>query len=128
MEQSTTYLKNLKISPKKLRMIVDSIRPLKPVAALQQLSYVSKKSARIFYKAIKSAVTNAKQSLKQDENLLKFQALVVEEGQKLKRFKPGGRGGVKPIKRRFSHIKIVLVVEKKVEEVAKPKIEIKSKK
>jgi len=41
--------------------------------------------------------------------------LAVDEGRKLKRFRPGGRGTVKPIVRRFSHLTIVLTDEKKNE-------------
>lgn len=138
--ESLTHLKNLRISPKKLRFLLPEIKKLDPQSALDYLTYTPKKAARFFYKSIKSAINNAKQTLKVDENLLKFQTLLVEEGQKLKRFKAGGRGGVKPIKRRFSHIKIVLVakskkkIEKKIEnEVVtqnqgqKLKVQVKSK-
>jgi len=50
--------------------------------------------------------------------------LAVDEGRKLKRFRPGGRGTVKPIVRRFSHLTIVLTDEKKNE---KKQLKIKKK-
>jgi len=106
--ESKTYIKNIKISPKKLRFLLPAIKKLTPVQALNNLMYTPKKAARFFYTAIKSAVNNAKNTLKTNEDLLKFKLLTVEEGQKLKRFKPGGRGTAKIILRRFSHIKIIL--------------------
>ncbi|MCR4312671.1 MAG: uL22 family ribosomal protein, partial [Candidatus Roizmanbacteria bacterium] len=51
-----------------------------------------------------------------------FKLLSVEQGQKLKRYKPGSRGNAKPINRRMSHIKIIL--EAKVEKKTEPKVEI----
>jgi len=45
--------------------------------------------------------------------MLKFKLLTIEEGHVLKRYKPGSRGMANPIKRRLSHIKIILVEDKK---------------
>lgn len=110
--EAKAYIKNLKISPKKLRFLRDDIRRKKPDEALAYLLYTPKKGARLFYKAIKSAITNAKQVLKTSEDKLKFSMLTVEEGRKLKRFRAGGRGNAKPYVRRYSHIRIALEVEK----------------
>lgn len=107
--------KNLKITPKKLRLLLPEIKKLTPIQSLDYLYYSPKKGAKIFYKAIKSAINNAKNNFKISDDLLKFKVLTVNEGQKLKRFKPGGRGTVKPFKKRFSHIKIVLTAEEKKE-------------
>ncbi|MCS6956339.1 MAG: uL22 family ribosomal protein [Patescibacteria group bacterium] len=108
MNESTTYLKNLIISPKKLRFYLKAIKKLSPKEALDYLFYGKQKATKILYQAIKSAIANAKQTLKIDENLLKFKVLAVDEGIKLKRYRPGSRGTVKPILKRRSHIKIVL--------------------
>jgi large subunit ribosomal protein L22 len=107
------------------------------VEATNVLYYSPKRSARIFYKAIKSAINNAKQTLKVSDDLLQFKLFTVEEGQKLKRYLPGSRGNVKPVKKRYSHIKIVLtaqaeLVEKgqklaKEEKVAKEQTQKKEK-
>lgn len=131
--ESKTYIKNLKISPKKLRFLLPAIKKLTPVQALPHLMYTPKKGARLFYTAIKSAINNAKNTLKINEDLLKFKLLTVEEGQKLKRFKPGGRGVAKIILRRFSHIKIILeaptLLKKPVEkEVLSSKVKTEVKK
>ncbi len=112
--ESTTVIKNVRISPKKIRFLLPQLRKLTPQKALDHLFYTPKKGAKILYSAIKTAINNAKITLKTEENLLKFKVLAVDEGLKLKRYHPGGRGTVKPYKRRFSHIRIVL--EKKEEE------------
>ena len=107
--EATVYLKNIHISPKKLRMVVDDIRTLGPNESLDYLFYSPKKGARILYKAIKSAIDNAKYTLKVSADLLKFRLLTVEQGNALKRFRPGGRGTAKPYKKKYAHLKIALV-------------------
>lgn len=137
--ESRTYLKNIKISPKKLRFYLPALKGKAPEQLLDYLLYAGGKPARILYKAIKSAISNAKSSLKVEPTMLRFKLLTVEEGQKLKRFKPGGRGTAKPIVRRFSHIKIILEAEKNeeiksktqssnIKSNSKSKLQIKTKK
>lgn len=106
--ESKTYLKNLRESPKKLRFFLPEIKKRKPAMALDFLYYAPQKAAKVMYKALKSALSNAKNTLKVDENLLEWKLLTVEEGYKLKRYRPGGRGTPKPFKIRFAHIKIIL--------------------
>ncbi len=125
--ESKTYLKNLKMSPKKLRFFLPELKKKKPAMALDYLFYAPQKAAKILYFALKSALTNAKNTLKVSEDLLEWKVLTVEEGQKLKRYKPGGRGTAKPFKIRFSHVKIILGTEqteqKKIEQpIEKSKI------
>jgi len=109
MEESITYLKNIAIPSKKLRFYLSAVKKMSPVTALDHLFYGRQKATKVLYQAIKSAVSNAKQSLKVNDDLLKFRLFTIEEGQKLKRYRPGGRGTPKPIIKRKSHIKIILV-------------------
>jgi large subunit ribosomal protein L22 len=107
----TTIIKNVRISPKKLRFLLPEVKKLRPKEALVYLLYTPKKGAKVLYQAIKSAINNAKNYLKIEEEKLKFKTIIVDEGLKLKRYHPGGRGTVKPYKKRFSHIKITLIGE-----------------
>jgi len=141
--ESRAYIKNLKISPKKLRFLLPTIKKMTPAESLAYLFYTTKKGAKFFYQAIKSAINNAKQTMKVNEDVLKFKLLTVEEGRKLKRYQPGGKGVAKPIRKKYSHIKIILtaninepvidkklIVEKEVKEKSKikeQKLKIKSK-
>ena len=103
-----SYIKNVKVTTKKLRFLLDDVRKMDPYKALEHLYYTPKKSAKILYSAIKSAIDSAK-NMSKDMTSLKFKTLLVEEGRKLKRFKAGGRGTPKQIIRRSSHIKVILV-------------------
>ncbi len=120
--ESRVYFKNIHVTPKKLRYLLPEIKKMKPQESLDYLLYSPKKPAQILYKVIKSAIDNAKYTLKIDGNLLKFKLLTVEQGNVLKRYRPGGRGTAKPYKKRLSHIKIILqanVPVKKTVEVKK---------
>ena len=119
------YIKNVKVSPKKLRFLIDAIKKMKPDSALDFLYYTNKKTARILYQALKSAIANANQIQNLDRESIKFKTIMIEEGQKLKRYRPGGRGGVKPFVRLHSHIKIVLKASEKKIEDNKPKLSVK---
>lgn len=112
MEKKFTF-KNLPVSPKKLRFLLPKTKKLLAIEALDYLLYMPKKGAKILRKAIQSALESTKSSLKIDDRQLKFKTLAVDEGIKLKRFRAGGRGTVKPIVRRFSHLTIVLTDEDK---------------
>ncbi|OGK09875.1 hypothetical protein A2767_01635 [Candidatus Roizmanbacteria bacterium RIFCSPHIGHO2_01_FULL_35_10] len=122
--ESKSYSRNLRISPKKLRFLLPEIKRLSPSDALVRLLYTPNRPAKIFYKSIKSALTNAVNLLKTDEKHLKFKHLSVDEGHKLKRFRAGGRGTAKPILKRFAHINIILeAVEPVAEKITSNKIQ-----
>lgn len=128
--ESLTYFKDLSISPKKMRMIRAEIFSLGPQKSMEKLLYLNSKPAVIFYKAIKSALHNGMQTLKVEADMLEFKSLIVEEGRTLKRYTAGSRGSAKPISRRRSHLKIVMVAKKPKKlpkKIKKPKVE-KSKK
>jgi len=128
--ESKTYLKNLQISPKKLRFYLAAVKKMKPAESLTFLYYGKQKATQILHKAISSAISNAKQTLKVDADLLNFKLLTIEQGKILKRFRPGSRGNVRPIKRKMSHIKIILeskeVVDKAVPKVAEKNVKVQS--
>ncbi|MEK7177599.1 MAG: uL22 family ribosomal protein [Patescibacteria group bacterium] len=121
--ETKMYFVNLKVSPKKARFYLAAIKKLGPAKSLEFLMYENTNASEILYKAIKSAISSAKQILKVEDNLLNFKLLSVEQGQKLKRYRPGSRGNAKPINRRMSHIKIIL--EAKTAKKVEPKVEVK---
>lgn len=106
--ESRTYIRNLKTTPKKLRMFRDLIVQMSPQDALEHLMYTPTKTSNIYYKAIHSAISNATQALKVSPDMLKFKLLTIEEGRTLKRHHAGSKGMAKPILKNFSHIKIIL--------------------
>jgi large subunit ribosomal protein L22 len=120
--ETRTYIKNVKTSPKKLRFLLSNIKKIKPENALDYLFYTNKKSAKLLYKALKSAINNIKKSKNISNETIKFKLISVEEGRKLKRYRSRGRGAVKQYQRRNSHIKIILEAQEK--KPNEPKIDI----
>lgn len=106
------FQKNAKISPKKTRFLLDSIRSMTPEQAVDALYYMPHKSAKILRAVIKSALANATNTLKIDSHLLQFKSLSVDQGNKLKRFRAGGRGTAKPYVHELSHIAVILETKK----------------
>lgn len=118
--ESKTYIKNVDVSAKKLRFYLKEIKALKPAAAVDFLYYSPQKAGKVYYKALKSAIQNATSTLKTTADLLQFKVLTIEQGPKLKRFQPGGRGTMKPFVRRKSHIKIILTSAMRVNSAKQP--------
>ena len=105
--------KFIKTSPRKVRLVVETIRKLSPNGALSHLAILPKRAAIPIAQVLKSALANAKHNLKLAEDNLRIKSIVVNEGPSLKRWRPVSRGRAHPYKRRMSHIKIVLEAKKK---------------
>ncbi len=119
--ESLTYLKNLKVTPKKMRMLRDLIVKKSPQDALDYLHYSTTKAAQTYYKVLHSAIANATHVLKVRPDMLQFKVLTIEEGRRLKRYNAGSKGMAKPMVRRFSHVKVILVESTKAQKIIKTK-------
>lgn len=103
----TTIQKYLHTSPRKLRLVADMVRKMEPARALEVLGVTPKAAAKDLGKAIGTVLANAKnQGL--DASKLAFRKIEINESMKMRRFRAGTRGRVRPFKRRMSNIKIVL--------------------
>lgn len=100
--------KYIKGSPIKMRRVVNSVRGMRALEALELLSVLPQLAAIPVYKTVKSAVGNAEENLKLDPEDLVIAEIKVDEGPRLKRGRYGARGRFKPIKKRISHITVVL--------------------
>ncbi len=101
------------LSPRKVRLVVDTVRG-KPVGeALAVLRYLPNAAAREVAKVVKSAVANAEQNNHLSAEDLYIASISADEGPSLKRWRPGARGRANPIRKRSSHITVV-VAEKEV--------------
>src|SRR3989344_5203565 len=103
--------KNIRISPRKVRLVAEELAGKKALEAVESLKFVPKKASLPLSKVIKSAISNAKNNNKMDEKKLIIKEVVVNEGPKLKRFLPRSRGMVHPILKRSSHIRVVVSEE-----------------
>lgn len=108
-----TIQKFIHTPPRKLRLVVDMVRKMAPLKALD-ISRVTPKLAAIdLAKALETVLANAKQS-GLDTSKLIFKKLEINESIKMRRFRAGTKGRAKPYKKRMAHIKIVLSDEKGV--------------
>ena len=106
--EAKAIAKGLRIPPRKCRLVVDLIRGKSVIEADTILKNVNKEAARLTNKVLTSAVANAENNLGLDKTKLYVKEAYVNEGQTLKRMKFGSRGHVDPIKKRTSHITIVV--------------------
>lgn len=119
--------KNIRTSPRKLRLVADVARKLTPLEALEMLPYSQKRAAVPLVKAIKSAVANA---VSQGANPtdLSFKEIQIGEGPTLKRGRPVSRGMWHPILKRTSRIRIIVTDEARAQKInAKLKRDVSSK-
>lgn len=100
--------KNVDISPRKVRLVVDTIKKLELTNALSVLKLLKKRSANPIRKTVESAIANAKNNFKAAVDNLLIKEIIVNEGISYKRYHFGGRGKMRPYKKRRSHIKVIL--------------------
>lgn len=100
-----------KISAFKAREVTREIQGLPAAEALLQLKFIPKKAAPLIYKTLKSAIANAEQNNNLRPETLVIKEAVIGEGPTLKRITAKARGSAGPIRKRTSHIRIVLTDE-----------------
>ncbi|MEE8373112.1 MAG: 50S ribosomal protein L22 [Dehalococcoidia bacterium] len=103
--------RQIRVSPRKVRLVLDMIRGRGVQDALTILGFVPAPSAQVVAKVVKSAAANAENNYQMLPARLKIVGAFADEGQRLKRFRPGARGRVNPYRRRFSHITVVVEEE-----------------
>ena len=124
MAQVMTQLNKFRMAPRKVRAVVDLVKGRGVVKALAHLEYVIKRPASGIIKIINSAIANAENNFNMVKDNLFIKDFIVNEGVKLKRFRPKGFGRASMIQKKTSHIKIVLaekVPGLKRQESAQPK-------
>ena len=115
-------LKNHRQSPRKVRLVADLVRGKKVDRALNSLNFLTKKASGPVRSVIEMAVANARNNFQVKEDRLYIQEIKVDEGVTLMRRMPRARGSAYPIRKRSSHITVVLA-EKTPEKTAKIKAE-----
>ena len=113
------HLNTLRISPRKVRLVAGLIKGKRAQQALDQMLFVTKRSVAPLTKLVKSGIANA-ESMKLDAAHLWIKDLQVNEGVKLKRWRPKGFGRASPIQKKTSRISLVL------EHREPPKVEAKA--
>lgn len=106
--ESVAYIKYLRISPKKIKSLGGTVVGLDPSEAIERLLIVGSKGSRILAQVVKSALANATNNFKLDTSSLRVKSVEVLKGPFLKRWQPVSRGIAHQIKKRMTHIKVVL--------------------
>lgn len=107
MEASATA-KHIRITPRKARLVIDLIRGKMVGDARSILTFTPLHAARIVKKILDSAVANAEQKKLGDVDTLKVAKAYVSQGVAMKRMQPRAMGRGNMIKKRTSHITLVL--------------------
>lgn len=100
--------KYIRMSPRKVRAVVSVIRGMEIPKALDQLRFLSKWAVRPVTKLINSAVANAENNFELKKENLFIKEIKVDKGPTLRRWKPRARGRAAPIRKRTSHITVIL--------------------
>ena len=106
--EAKAVAKYIRISPRKVRQVVDLVRGKDLEEALAILKYTPKKASSAVIKVINSAAANAENNYEMDVDSLYVSEIYVDQGPTLKRFKPRAYGRADMIKKRTSHITVIL--------------------
>ncbi len=100
--------KFIRTSPRKARMVTELVSGKGVEEALNILAFTKRAPAKIVAKLLKSAVANADQMKNIDVDTLFIKQITVDQGPTMKRYRPRAMGRATMIRRRMSHITVVL--------------------
>jgi len=100
--------KFIRTAPRKARMVTELVKGKGVGDALNILAFTKKAPAKIVAKLLRSAVANADQMKNIDVDTLFIKEITVDQGPTMKRFRPRAMGRATIIRRRMSHITVVL--------------------
>ena len=100
--------KDIGVSPRKVKPLVDMVRGRRVKEALDILKFVPNPTARTVAKTVKSAAANAENNYQMTPDDLKIVGISVDKARTLKRFRARARGRAAPILKRSSHITVIV--------------------
>jgi large subunit ribosomal protein L22 len=103
----------VRVTPMKARRVIDLVRGMPADQALAVLRFAPQAASEPVYKVVASAVANARYTAERDSQRLDVEDLVVreayvDEGPTLKRFRPRAQGRAYRVRKRTSHITVVV--------------------
>lgn len=98
----------VRISPLKVRLVMDVVRGMPVNKALSTLNYMPQKAAREVARTIKSAAANAEHNFDLEPTSLVISQIYADQGPVLKRFMPRARGSANQIRRPTTHITVIV--------------------
>ena len=123
MVESIARVRHIRVTPQKARRVVALIKGKQAEEALAILKFAPQSASEPIYKLVASAIANARVKADKDGEFLDEQDLYVknayvDEGTTLKRFRPRAQGRAFQIKKRTSHITVVLATPEVAEAAA----------
>jgi large subunit ribosomal protein L22 len=109
--EARAHARYVRVSPMKARRVVDVIRGMKADEAIALLQYAPQAAAEPVRKVIASAVANAENNDGLDPDSLYIAQAYADEGPTMRRFRPRAHGRAARIRKRTSHITIVVSEE-----------------
>ena len=110
--ETKAILRYVRISPRKAKLVVDLIRGQDVASALNILKFTQKAASRTIEKVLKSAIANAVDREIGDPDALRVTRAYVNGGPIMKRFRARSMGRAHPIKKRTSHITVIVAPKK----------------
>ena len=120
-DSAKVYLKSMKVSPKKLNIIISPIRGLNVEKAQNYLSFSQKRISYQIKKALQSAIANAENNHQLDVDKLYVHEASVGKGLVMKRFRPRAKGRGARILKHFSNLTIKLKEQSEIKQKEKEK-------
>lgn len=108
-QQYFAVLRNCPTSPRKMRLVADSVRGMEVNKALDVLKYSSKEASRRVEKLLLSAIANwqaKNEGVRLEENKLYVQRIMVDSGRILKRLRPAPQGRAHRVRKRSNHVTV----------------------
>ncbi len=102
------HARNLRLSPRKLRLVTNLVRNMRVADALTQLQFTNKKGAQMLTKLLLSATANAEHNFSMNRENLFVKTITCDMGSVLQRSFPRARGSAFIIRRKLSHINVIL--------------------
>lgn len=106
------YARFIRIAPRKVRLVTNLVKGKPAVLAVRQLQFLNKAAALPVRKLIQSAIANATHNAKLESAALIIKSITADGGPILKRIAPRARGSAAPIRKRTTHISVVLTDNK----------------
>ena len=110
VESALAQVRYLRMTPMKCRRVIDLVRGMDVQPALDQLRFQPQAASEPIAKVIASAAANAQHNKQLDQSRLYISQAYVDEGPTLKRFRPRAQGRAFRIRKRTSHITVVVSV------------------
>ncbi len=106
--QALAQARHVRMTPMKTRRVIDMVRGMQCSAALDTLRFAPQAAAEPVSKLVASAMANAEHNQQLNPDKLWISAIYVDEGPTLKRFRPRAQGRAYRIRKRTSHITVVV--------------------